>query len=73
MATGGGARALDLAGEVGCLAPGARADLVLFQVESGEPEAILDELTAACPPVTTLYLAGRIQEGLPRATTGSDR
>jgi cytosine/adenosine deaminase-related metal-dependent hydrolase len=73
MATSGGARALDLAGEVGCLAPGARADLVLFQVESGEPEAILDELTAACPPVTTLYLADRIQEGQPRATTGSDR
>jgi len=73
MATRGGARALDLAGEVGGLTPGARADLVLFQVDSAEPEAILDELTAACPPVTALTLAGRLQEGLPRATSASDR
>jgi cytosine/adenosine deaminase-related metal-dependent hydrolase len=73
MATHGGARALDLAGTVGCLAPGARADLVLFQIDSGESEAILDELTAACPPVTALYLAGRLQESLPRATSASDR
>ncbi|HJM57577.1 MAG: hypothetical protein CMJ98_04790 [Planctomycetes bacterium] len=73
MATRGSARALDLEGKVGSLAPGARADLVLFDVESGQPEAIMDELTGTCPPVTALYLEGRLQEGLPRAASASDR
>ncbi|MDP6384872.1 MAG: amidohydrolase family protein, partial [Planctomycetota bacterium] len=71
MATRGSARALDLQGKVGSLAPGARADMVLFDVESGQPEAIMDELTGACPPVTALYLEGRLQEGLPRAASAS--
>ena len=65
MATRGGARALDLQGQVGCLTPGARADLVLFGTESGQADSILDELTAACPPVSRLFLAGRSQEPLP--------
>ena len=73
MATRGSARALDLEGQVGCLSPGARADLVLFQVESGHSESILDELTAASPPVTALFLEGCRQEGMPRAPMGSDR
>jgi cytosine/adenosine deaminase-related metal-dependent hydrolase len=73
MATRGSARALDLEGKVGSLAPGARADLVLFDVESGQPEAIMDELTGACPPVNALYLEGRLQKGLPRAASASDR
>ena len=65
MATRGGARALDLQGQVGCLTPGARADLVLFGTESDQADSILDELTAACPPVSRLFLAGRSQEPLP--------
>jgi len=71
MATVGSARAIGMQGQVGCLAPGARADLVLLEVESNQSRALLDELTAGCPVVSTLSLAGRPFVISPPATSSN--
>lgn len=59
MATVHGAHALGLAGEVGRLERGTRADLCHFRVSAVETKACLEELTAAIPEVGGVWIGGR--------------
>jgi cytosine/adenosine deaminase-related metal-dependent hydrolase len=59
LATLGGARALGLAGQVGELAPGARADFAVFELGEAGAEASLDALTAAEPRPAEVWIGGR--------------
>jgi cytosine/adenosine deaminase-related metal-dependent hydrolase len=58
MATRGGAAALDAAGELGVLTPGARADMIAHRAAPGGREAVLEQLTS-----TPLELAGGWVDG----------
>ncbi len=58
MATMGSAKALGLAHQVGSIAPGFRADLVLFETHAASPDQIMEELTLGMPPVDAVFLAG---------------
>lgn len=58
MATEGGAAALDLAGEVGRLAPGAWADLVAFDAPTSDRAAALDALVRERPTVRAVLIGG---------------
>jgi cytosine/adenosine deaminase-related metal-dependent hydrolase len=58
MATEGGARALGLP-SLGHARPGAAADLAAWRLAARTRAAALEELTAACPPVVHVLLAGR--------------
>lgn len=58
MATEGGARALGLP-ILGHARPGAAADLVAWRLAARTRAAALEELTATCPSVERVFLAGR--------------
>lgn len=61
MATREAARAVGLAGEVGELTAGARADLCAFTCDPGPtPRAVFEELTAGGPPVERVWIGGRL-------------
>ena len=59
MATRGGAAALGAGGELGVLAPGARADLLAHRAAPGGREQTLDELTSARVEILGTWIAGR--------------
>ena len=61
MATVHAARALGLDRRIGRLRPGFAADLAWFPVNDGDPEALLDALTAGQPELSGLWVAGRRQ------------
>jgi cytosine/adenosine deaminase-related metal-dependent hydrolase len=58
MATEGGAAALGMAGEVGVLRPGARADLVAFALSCGSREEALEAITETMPEVRGVWVGG---------------
>ncbi|QDU68771.1 amidohydrolase family protein [Engelhardtia mirabilis] len=58
-ATEVGARGLGLQGRAGCLAPGAWADLVAFELPEPLPADSWDWLTAAAPAVRGTWIGGR--------------
>ena len=58
MATEGGAAALGMAGEVGVLRAGARADLVAFALHCGSREEALEAITATVPEVRGVWVGG---------------
>lgn len=63
LATEGGARAVAMEGEVGALAPGAWADLVLHSCAGSSPRALLEELTLGRSRIAGVWIAGRRWRG----------
>jgi cytosine/adenosine deaminase-related metal-dependent hydrolase len=70
-ATTGGARALGMAGEIGTLERGRRADLVAFDARASGLRGLLDELTAGRPDVLAVAVAGRVAGNAAEAPPGS--